>query len=269
MTATTGQVPVPGWYADPAGSVALRWWDGGGWTDHLQAPAGASPAPSGQPAPGWAPSAPAATSRRPSARLLAALGALVVAAGGYVASTTFFVSSSTSAPAAAPAAVAPVLRGHVVVPLLAPATLAGASRSAALAGVASLAARVRQPYSLRSVAAGYAGGPVARFTVVGLVSPRGVNELDVLAKSLTAPGSLAAQVVGGNGATIGDEPTFPAVLGAPLRCAVYAGELPSQHGTVCVWHPSSGRQAVAVFTTASPAATAGVLRAVLAAWAHA
>ncbi|SFK87331.1 phospholipid scramblase-related protein [Geodermatophilus ruber] len=36
--------PPPGWYPDPAGSGATRWWDGQGWTDHV-GQAAAPPAP--------------------------------------------------------------------------------------------------------------------------------------------------------------------------------------------------------------------------------
>ncbi len=36
--------PTPGWYPDPAGADALRWWDGAQWTEHLQQQA-AAPAP--------------------------------------------------------------------------------------------------------------------------------------------------------------------------------------------------------------------------------
>ncbi|WP_382309849.1 DUF2510 domain-containing protein [Herbiconiux sp. UC225_62] len=44
MSNADGNQTTPaGWYADPAGSPQLRWWDGGAWTDHLQAPAQAAP----------------------------------------------------------------------------------------------------------------------------------------------------------------------------------------------------------------------------------
>jgi hypothetical protein len=32
----TPAIPA-GWYSDPAGSTGTRWWDGAGWTDHVQA----------------------------------------------------------------------------------------------------------------------------------------------------------------------------------------------------------------------------------------
>jgi hypothetical protein len=52
MTSTAGgDAPRPGWYADPAGSSQLRWWDGTQWTHHLQPPA-APPAPAASDAPG-------------------------------------------------------------------------------------------------------------------------------------------------------------------------------------------------------------------------
>lgn len=46
MTETSTQTaPVPGWYQDPQGQ-GLRWWDGNGWTTHVQqsAPPAAEPA---------------------------------------------------------------------------------------------------------------------------------------------------------------------------------------------------------------------------------
>jgi hypothetical protein len=42
VTITTGSIAA-GWYRDPAGSSALRWWDGQQWTDHLQQPAPVAP----------------------------------------------------------------------------------------------------------------------------------------------------------------------------------------------------------------------------------
>ena len=49
MTDSTGTPSTPaGWYADPAGSDRLRWWDGTRWTDHLaDAPAAAAGAGAG------------------------------------------------------------------------------------------------------------------------------------------------------------------------------------------------------------------------------
>jgi hypothetical protein len=38
----TPAIPA-GWYSDPAGSIGTRWWDGTGWTDHLQAASQAAP----------------------------------------------------------------------------------------------------------------------------------------------------------------------------------------------------------------------------------
>ena len=54
----TGGTPA-GWYADPAGSPQLRWWDGTQWTSHFQAPAQAQ-------APAYAPYTPAAAAPIPT-----------------------------------------------------------------------------------------------------------------------------------------------------------------------------------------------------------
>ncbi|WP_445443258.1 DUF2510 domain-containing protein [Clavibacter sp. km1a] len=69
MTDSTGTPSTPaGWYADPAGSDRLRWWDGSRWTDHLAdapaaAAASATSGPSGEDgtAHGSAEQAPAST----------------------------------------------------------------------------------------------------------------------------------------------------------------------------------------------------------------
>lgn len=44
--------PVQGWYADPAGSTQLRWWDGTQWTDQYRSkdPAGEATPPGATPA---------------------------------------------------------------------------------------------------------------------------------------------------------------------------------------------------------------------------
>jgi uncharacterized protein YxjI len=50
LTAVTAPPPPPGWYPDPAGSGGTRWWDGQGWTDHVQQAAPPPPAaPAGPP----------------------------------------------------------------------------------------------------------------------------------------------------------------------------------------------------------------------------
>ena len=41
--------PPPAWYPDPAGGGGTRWWDGRGWTDHVQ-PAAARQQPASAPA---------------------------------------------------------------------------------------------------------------------------------------------------------------------------------------------------------------------------
>jgi uncharacterized protein YxjI len=45
LTAVTQPPPPPGWYPDPAGSGGTRWWDGQGWTDHVQQAAPPTPPP--------------------------------------------------------------------------------------------------------------------------------------------------------------------------------------------------------------------------------
>jgi uncharacterized protein YxjI len=57
LAAVTQPPPPPGWYPDPAGRGGSRWWDGQGWSDHVQ-PAAAPPppvAPMGGPGQGVSP----------------------------------------------------------------------------------------------------------------------------------------------------------------------------------------------------------------------
>src|SRR5204863_8572201 len=76
--------PAAGWYADPAGSSALRWWDGGGWTSALRQPVPATqpvaePPPFGAPRPAPAATAvPSRAARTSSPGVRVALAASVV-----------------------------------------------------------------------------------------------------------------------------------------------------------------------------------------------
>jgi len=57
-TIPSGGHPVPdaGWYSDPAGGDGTRWWDGKGWTDHVQPGSSASTiTPAAGPGPGPGP----------------------------------------------------------------------------------------------------------------------------------------------------------------------------------------------------------------------
>jgi hypothetical protein len=132
-------VPAPGWYADPTGEAAERWWDGGGWTERTRAvpspvdgPSrgpGRSPgidAPPPRPVRPRPPRAPATTARRLT--VLALAGALTIAA---------------------PVAL------HLAVPSAAPVVAAGAA-----AGAAQASDAVVDPVAIAGVLE-TAAGPVA------------------------------------------------------------------------------------------------------------
>ncbi|MFN8151507.1 MAG: DUF2510 domain-containing protein [Solirubrobacterales bacterium] len=55
--------PVAGWYPDDQGQV--RWWDGSGWTEHLQTPPQPTPAPQAEPTPAVAPQSEAEPASQP------------------------------------------------------------------------------------------------------------------------------------------------------------------------------------------------------------
>lgn len=93
--------PPPGWYPDPGGQQALRWWDGTAWAPHTQPlpdqqpsadPYGASPDPARQlPAGHRSPRRGGGTHR--VRNILAVIGALVVAGAIII-----FLSSGSTAP---------------------------------------------------------------------------------------------------------------------------------------------------------------------------
>ena len=63
----TGGLPPAGWYPDPAGGPARRWWDGAGWPHDLEQQQGAPEArPASTPQPASAPGpAPASAPHAP------------------------------------------------------------------------------------------------------------------------------------------------------------------------------------------------------------
>jgi len=71
-TRTPSPGPPPGWYDDPGGAPALRWWDGRQWTGHSQPLPSALPEGTGRHrspgTPGVMPPVPAAPAPRPAVR---------------------------------------------------------------------------------------------------------------------------------------------------------------------------------------------------------
>lgn len=43
LSAVSQPPPPPGWYPDPGGGPGARWWDGQGWTEHVQQPTPPAP----------------------------------------------------------------------------------------------------------------------------------------------------------------------------------------------------------------------------------
>ncbi len=90
MSATT--TTPAGWYDDPSGQAARRWWDGSGWTEHTDGPPPlASPATASAFAPAFAPvgstaatAARAGAGRSPVGSWLAIGGAVAAAAGCFL-----------------------------------------------------------------------------------------------------------------------------------------------------------------------------------------
>ena len=87
--------PSPGWYPDPAGGGGIRYWDGRGWTTHVQPGRHASAQ-----APGWTPaSGTAPGDRRPGA---IAVGAALAAVVALLAVTAWFVIGAARGPGGTP-----------------------------------------------------------------------------------------------------------------------------------------------------------------------
>jgi hypothetical protein len=101
-------MPAPGWYPDPAAEAALRWWDGGRWTEGTHdgaaepAPAAEVP-PAAQPAPASvAPPAPrrlVQPSKTRWASLLAAFPAIYPLVVGMVTALAYAGGAASSTPA--------------------------------------------------------------------------------------------------------------------------------------------------------------------------
>ncbi|MCS5717932.1 DUF2510 domain-containing protein [Herbiconiux sp. CPCC 205763] len=86
MSNADGNQTTPaGWYADPAGSPQLRWWDGTAWTDHLQPAQAPVAQPAHASAPAAAPSpAPAYGYAYPAAPVLPSVPAGTPAYGPFI-----------------------------------------------------------------------------------------------------------------------------------------------------------------------------------------